>query len=227
MKRYIVNNNDKGFSNRENYFVELGLYDFWLLATKILKNDSPPSKQINDIDTAFEIIKQFIKECGNTIILDLPDGYNTDHISGNEIENNTMRIIWYSVDKVDRDIENMDEPYKEIRQSIFGENLEQQYGFSFKNLIITPAYLLVYANEREIPDSITTDEEVLNIFPHPTLKIYEHRWGSFNKEPILQYNTRYYCNDGLVCVIAPKACRNSFRPDDFFEDNSDDYFRSI
>jgi len=227
MKRYLINNSDKGFLNRENYFVELGLHDFWVLATKIVKNDLPPIKQINDIDTAFEIIKQFIKECGNTIILDLPDGFNADHISGIEIENDTMRIIWYSIDKVERDIEEINTGYKEIRQSIFGENLEQQYGFSFQSLIITPAYLLIYANESEIPDSISTDDEILNTFPHPTLKIYEHRWGSFSKEPILQYNARYYCNEGLVCVIAPKACRSSFRPDDFFEDNSNDYFGSL
>ena len=227
MKRYLINKDDKGFTSRDNYFVELGLYDFWVLSTKIVKNNFPPFKQINDIEASFEIIKKFIKECGNTIILKLPDGYNSNQISGVEIESNTMRIIWYSVDKIESDIEVIDESYKEIRRSIFGENLEQQYGFSFEKLIVTPAYILIYAKEREIPESINTDEEILNKFPHPTLNIYEHRWGSFNKEPILQYNTRYYCNEGLVCVITPKSCRNSFRPDDFFEDNSDDYFGSL
>ncbi len=227
MKRYLINKDDKGFTNREDYFVELGLHDFWALSTKIIKNDFPPYKQVNDIDAAFDIIKIFIEECGNTLILNLPDGFNSDHISGVEIENNTMRIIWYSVDKIEKDIHTIDESYKEIRQSIFGENLEKQYGFSFEKLIVTPAYFLIYARERKIPDSINSDEEILNHIPHPNLKIYEHRWGSYKIEPILQYNTRYYCNEGLVGVIAPKACRNSFGPDDFFEDDIDDYFGSL
>lgn len=227
MKRYLINTKDKGFTNRDDNFVELGLHEFWVLATKIVKKDFPPIKLINDIDQAFGIIKLFIKECGNTIILDLPDGFNTDHISGVEIENNTMRIIWYSVDKIEQGDEMIDELNKEIRQSIFGINLEQQYGFSFEKLIVTPAYILIYAKEREIPDAIDTEVETLKIFPHPTLNIYEHLWGSFKKGPILQYKTRYYCNEGLVCVISPKACRNSFRPDDFFEDDINDNFGSL
>ncbi|QQS36700.1 MAG: hypothetical protein IPM56_01715 [Ignavibacteriales bacterium] len=217
MKRYVINKEDKSFINRETHFVELGLFDFWSLSMKAIKNNFPPLIKISNIDEAFNVIKIFIKECGNTLILDLPDGYSTNYITGIEIEQDTMRIIWYSANKIFEDSDVINDSFNEFRKSYIGENLEQQYGFTFDYLILTPAYILIYAEERAFPETIDTNEEHLEILTHPDLKIYEHTWGSYKVEPILQYRTRYYCNKGLVTVLYPKANRGSFRADEFFE----------
>ena len=92
MNRYILKPEDKAYTNRTEYFVELGLYDFWLLAMKIIGKIIPPLIKINNIEKAYKLLKLFITECGNTINIDLPDGANSDNVIGIETENNTMRI---------------------------------------------------------------------------------------------------------------------------------------
>src|ERR1035437_293560 len=192
---------------------------YWSLVMRIVGNNIPPSVEVKDIKTAFSIIQSFIAECGNTINVDLPDRYNTDHISGVEIEDETMRLIWYSVDKAYRGLEDTEEnnPIIELNQYVVGENLEQQYGFTFDRMLLTSSYILIYAKLREVPVEIEADEEILKKQIHPKLTIYEHHWGSFNQKPILQIRTRYYCNEGLVAVIYPKAIWNAIRPDDYFK----------
>lgn len=220
MNRYLVKSTDKASKIREEYFVELGLNDFWTLAMKLIGiSKIPPGIIIDDIENAYNVLSIFIAECGNTIIVDLPDGYNTDNLTGIETENETMRLIWYSVDKAYQTItgEKLNDGLIELNQYVFGKNLEQQYGFTFDKLLVTPSYILIYAKNRVVPAEIENDKELLKNQQHQKLIIYEHSWGSFEQKPILQYRTRYYCNEGLVAVLSPKACGNAFSPDDFFE----------
>jgi len=219
MKRYFVRTEDKASKNREEYFVESGLLDFWSLAMKIIGiKNIPPAIIINDIETAYNVVHYFIAECGNTINVELPDGYNMNYLSGVEFDNETMRLIWYSVNKANQANigETLNDTIVEMRKEIFGENLEQQYGFTLDRLLLTPSYILIYAKRREVPEEIDNNEELLKRQPHEYLTIYEHIWGEYKHEPILQYRTRYYCDEGLVAVLSPKACGDVFRPYDFY-----------
>lgn len=215
-----MRSDDKASKNHERYFVELGLYDFWLLATRIIKENFPPYIKIDKIEDAFNILRQFIAECGNTINVDLPDGYNSDNIIGIETEDRTMKLIWYTVDQAYKNIDEGDvlsEEMIEINQQIFGKNLELQFGFNFDYLFITPSYILIYGEEREIPEEIETKDELLKIDSiHDEMKIYDHQWGSYNQDPILQYRTRYYCDKGLIAVLWPKGATRSFHVENFF-----------
>jgi hypothetical protein len=221
MSRYLLKPDDKASINRKEYFNELGLYDFWLLSTKIIEKRFPPYIEINNIEDAFKILKLFISECGNSINIDFPDGYNTNNLTGIETENITMKLIWYTVDRAYEKIEGDEDLSKEIieiNKNILGENLEQQYGFTFDYLIMTSSYILIYAKEREVPEEIETKDEILTKDRiHHGLKIYEHHWGSYSHEPILQYRTRYYCNKGLVAVLWPKGATRSFHVEKFFK----------
>ena len=96
--------------------------------------------------------------------------------------------------------------------------MEQQFGFTFDYLIIMPAYILIYAKQREIPEEIESENEILKIDRNKNeLKLYDHQWGNYDHEPILQYRTRYYCDEGLVAVFYPKGCTRSFHAEDFFK----------
>ena len=220
MNRYLLQSEDKAATNRSRYFTELGLYDFWVLSLKIIGTKYPPIIEITNINDAFELLKLFIAECGNSINIDFPDGCNTNSVEGIEVDGETMRLIWYTADAASKNIEEEDTLNKEIieiNKSVYGENLEQQYGFTFYKLIITPAYILIFAEETNIPEEIENDNEVIKIDRiHGDLKIYEHIWGDYRHEPIVQFRTRYYCNRGVVAVMFPKGATRAFKAEDFF-----------
>lgn len=206
MERYLISSQDKASISRKDNFVELGLHDFWECAMRIIQCNYPPICEVNDISLAFKVLKFFISDCGNTINADFPDRNNFDHIVGIEIEDKTMRLIWYTVDKAyDESSGPVSNEDLEMRQEIYGKNMELRYGFSFNHLVVTPSYILIHANDREIPESIESDNERLIMYPHEKYSIYEHLWGDYRHTPILQYFDRYYCNSGLVAILSPKA----------------------
>jgi hypothetical protein len=221
MSRYLLNSSNKASTNREQYFVELGLFDFWSLAMRYIKNEFPPFIEIRGIDDAFRILKSFIAECGNIICMDFADFNNADHITGVETDNTTMRLIWYSVDEAYKKNkgEFLTESMIEMNQQIYGENLELQSAFTFNYLILTPSYILLYAKERDIPMEMSNDMEMIKINRNfKEYKIYDHIWGDYNHEPILQFRTTYYCDAKLVAVLHPKGSSDGFCAENLFDE---------
>lgn len=220
MNRYLISKADKGYGQSDEHFVEFGLFRFWEYAMNIIGNSFPPVIQVNEPKEAFSILSEFIKRCGSSLIIDLRDGCNTDNIDGVEQENDTIRLIWYSVDKNDPERfdkeEGLSPEIVRMGEELFGKNLEDQYGFTFDKMLITPAYLQLYSKKKKVPKPFETKNERIQILPDHIHKLYEHQFGSYDKDPILQYLCRYYCDRGLTAVVTPKGCRDAFRPQNFF-----------
>ena len=145
MSRHLIGSHDKASIDREEFFTERGLFDFWSLAMSYIKTKFPPHIDIRNIDDAFNILKTFVSECGNAICMDFCDLNNADHINGIEVDNSTMKLIWYSADEAYKKTEGeiLPESIIEMGKQIYGENMELQYAFTFNFLILTPSYILL------------------------------------------------------------------------------------
>ena len=220
MNRYLIHKNDLGYGEEDEHFVEFGLFRFWEYSMQIIRSAFPPVIIVNDPIDAFKILTEYIKRCGSSLIIDFRDGCNTDHFDGVEQEGDTLRLIWYSVDKNDparygEEASDSDELLR-MGEEIFGKNLEDQYGFTFDYMLITPSYLHIYSKNRDVPDQVNSKNELIKSLNDDDHTIYIHQFGNYDKEPIVQYLCRYYCDSGLTAIITPKACRDAFRPDDIF-----------
>jgi hypothetical protein len=220
MNRYLIKKDDEGYGSSVEHFIELGVFRFWRTAMRGIDATFPPTASVDTSELAFRVLSEFVKTCGSSLVIDLRDGCNTDHFDGVEQEDDTIRLIWYSVDKNDPkrfgEAEVVPDEIVKVGEQLFGKNLEDQYGFTFDKMVITPAYLLLYSKEREIPQPFEVKDEYIKRVPDSSHRIYEHLFGSYSQEPILQYLCRYYCDPGLVAVVSPKGSGRIFKPQNLF-----------